>query len=375
MPKLSPEQKIQREKELLERNSGKRTYSKKNDIKNPPEMAEPKTNEPAANTVEPAQNNNPAPAVENNQTTPPPAADNNEPAKEKDFTQPNTTYKPMSGATNDRSYATPQIRNDLTEAIPEPTFMIPKVDPTKIGTMNGGNPIPGSAQTAKEPILPPNPALNQATPAEKLFAAEQLADAMIMGYDKLHNLGRWYIKKSEEDLYEDHVEGKIDIQMSIPLDENPNGPTLNLGEFTKEFNTEVDNNFVLSQGFKDRVRPPLIRICEKNGWGMTDEQTLAFAVIEDLAGKTAMCIGMKKAYNKMYGMFAKMHEGKKKELEEELEITKAKLKAQVEAKARVDAEMEARRKMEIEAKHAEKIKQPIETQVPVAKNRMSPAVA
>jgi len=348
-PRLTPEQIAERDAERAAINANKRQRTIKINNTNSTPMSE--QTEGQQNTVIDQQQNEQN-QVQNN-STPPPAANTENTEKP----QPNTTYKPFGAGTEDRNYATPQIDQNLAGGeIPEPTFDMPQVDITKTQSVDYLGTGTGAATNTQNPssqVLPPNPALSQASPQEIRFAAEQMADTMIAGYDKAHALGRWFLKKSEEDLYEDHTEGKIDLSIELDMG-SENGQKLSLGAFSTSFNEQIDQEFVVDQAWKDRVRPPLIRICEKNGWGMTDEQTIAFAVIEDVSTKVGLLIGLKKTYNKIYGMFAKIHEEKKKELEEAAEIIKAQRleEARVQARLRAEEEAAIRKPQKNESQHS-----------------------
>lgn len=345
-PTLTPEERAEREAEKAAANAHKRSY-KKVTPQTQNNSTQMENNEGQNNQVEnpPVQQNTVVEQTNTVKTEPP--VENNSTA------QPNNIYKPFGANTEDRNYATPKVDQNLTDPIPEPSFDMPQVDMSKTQTVDFLGTGQGTQQTASQQAIPANPALNQATEQERRFAAEQMADTMIAGYDKAHALGRWFLKKSDEDLMEDHAEGKIDLNIEIEMGAGPNG-NLTLGQFNSTFNEQIDKEFVVDEAWKNRVRPPLVRICEKNGWGMTDEQTIAFAVIEDVSTKVGLLIGLKKTYNKIFNMYAKINEDKKKELQEIADIELAKKKAAAEAEARMEAEYAARLKHEQESKKTDK---------------------
>jgi hypothetical protein len=297
---MSPDKQKERDELKAQRTAGKRQYTKKQKSE---EIMGNETNDPK-NTDQNQSN-----PVENNQAAP---LDN---IKSNSSDQPNTTFEPFQGATKDRSYATPEIDQNLTGEIPELTFTAPKIDfkpgggPSAGGPAASGAPGAPGATAAPNAIIPPNPMLSNVSPEERRIAAEQMAETAINAYDRLHGLGRWYCKTSEEDLMEAAFDGKIDIEERLPIAEEP----ITLMEFTQDFNNQVDTNFVVSQQWKDRVKPPLTRICEKNGWGLNDETTVLLAVLEDVSSKIGMIVGLKKTYKKISAIYEKIHKAKKEE--------------------------------------------------------------
>ncbi len=81
-----------------------------------------------------------------------------------------------------------------------------------------------------------------------------------------------------------HKQALIDLQIPVWVQ----GRKMSMLQFISDFNAQVGDTFVVSQKFKDEVRPLLIEIFEKRGVGMTTEQNLMFIVVKDLAGKLSL---------------------------------------------------------------------------------------
>jgi hypothetical protein len=207
---------------------------------------------------------------------------------------PNESYDPLtSEPVAEKSYAKPLAdmgSMDTAKDIPEPILNPPKID------INATPPKPPLSAS------PANPAMNDLPPQEKELAAESMAKMAIMGYEKLHSLGRWYIKVSDEQKNEWHASGKIPLYTPIDFGD---GRKITWGQFLNQFNKDIDSEFTVSNEFKKQVEPILVRIFLKYGWGLTDEQLLMVIVGEDLITKVAILRGMKAQLNSMVELMMK----------------------------------------------------------------------
>lgn len=128
-------------------------------------------------------------------------------------------------------------------------------------------------------------------------------------YDWAHKGGRWLAKVKPEKLSRLAMEDKIDLSLSV---QDGKGGTITIGALFDSFNAQIDNTIVLDQTFRDKVREPLIRICIKNGWGLTDEQYVLVVIGEDLVTKVSLAGALMMTANKMLDAFTKMHIDNKK---------------------------------------------------------------
>jgi hypothetical protein len=89
------------------------------------------------------------------------------------------------------------------------------------------------------------------------------------------------------------AEGEIDpsIQLQTEAGEMP------IKEFAVEFNDSIKEAFLVSDEFKEKVKPPLLRVFKKRGIGMTDEQLLAYYFGTDLLAKGAQAFMLRKTAN------------------------------------------------------------------------------
>lgn len=189
----------------------------------------------------------------------------------------------------------------IIEDIPEPQFIPPRYDDYED---DGGQEATGEGEEEEEkPFV--NPAVTELPPQDKQLAAEQLADLLLKGYDKLHWLGRWYVEISEEDLMEKVLDGKIDLDMEMPIDEE--GRTITVGEWVETYNRQSKEALTLNQEFCDDIRPPMIRMFVKHSWGVTDEQYVAYRFGEHASTQLSILVGFKRTANKTLRLLEKVY--------------------------------------------------------------------
>lgn len=149
---------------------------------------------------------------------------------------------------------------------------------------------------------------NFETPDERRQGAELLVDGVLDAYGLLHQIGAWAASVNIERLQEEQLDGKIDLGLQIPVDPNdPNGLAVPLQVFLENYNLECKKTITLDPDFVAKVRPVMIRVCEKNGWGLSDEQYLIYLFGRDLTEKVALIIGMKRAINTSLRMIKKSY--------------------------------------------------------------------
>jgi len=244
--------------------------------------------------------------------------------------QPNKSWKPLGGDRMKRDYSTPVIdQNLLNQEIPEIN-----VGPQNVTTQSNvetlNKPITeavatsGAAKPAgPEPIKPIVENWNQMTPDEQKNAAAQTTDMILGVYDKLHMFGRMYIKKDHDELVEAHNDDKIDMYDTVTENEEDPDKEITIEEFWGDYNNQIEERFIVSQTFKDAVRPPMERLCMKYGLGASDGLFLAYKFGEDAATKLAMLVGFKKTVAKMDQTFEKKHERFKKQVQAEVDRMEA----------------------------------------------------
>ena len=182
-------------------------------------------------------------------------------------------FSPLDAPVKKRSYtqhhiADAQVLGDLEE----PTFQPPSFSDFE----------DGAEETESEPQRPFNESYSELDNKEKKMGAKMMAEMIIDLYSK----GCGYLGKiaeiSESKLDRLIAEGEIDPNIEIPTESG----TMGVKEFAREYNDGLKDAFSVSDEFIEKIKPPLERVLNKRGIGMTDEQLLAYYGGTDLATKS-----------------------------------------------------------------------------------------
>ncbi len=168
--------------------------------------------------------------------------------------------------------------------LPEPGMeMPPDLDDDIPGTgpANKAGAQPGPKKPPPRPYEPAmNPQMDELPKAEKRKAAEQAADAMIGGYAYLIGHAHKLAIISVRTL--DKMEKKGEIiskDMVIPYSRGQNAPLINVVE---QWNYAIKSKFSVSNEFRENIKPPLVRILERKGIGLSDEGVCLYELAKEL---------------------------------------------------------------------------------------------
>lgn len=208
---------------------------------------------------------------------------NQEPIIEAEVVQ--DEFSPLDAPVKKRSYTNHHFATDdaVVEDLAEPTFQQP----------NFSDFDPEEAKGTKEPERPFNESYSELDGKEKTMGAEMMAEMTLDLYEK----GCGFLGKlpeiNESKLDGLIAEGEIDPSIQIPTESG----NLSVKDFAQEYNASIKDAFEVSDEFKEKVKPPLVRVFKKRGIGMTDEQLLGYYFITDLGAKTAQAIMLRKTAN------------------------------------------------------------------------------
>jgi hypothetical protein len=196
----------------------------------------------------------------------------------------NDDFSPLDAPVKQRSY-TQHKMGDAQEMgeLEEPSFERPS-----FADLDGT-----AEEEASEPERPFNPSYNELDGKEKTMGAEMMAEMTLDIYEK----GCFYLGKipeiSEGKIDKLIAEGEIDPSIQLQTEAG----AMPIKEFAVEFNDSIKEAFLVSDEFKEKVKPPLIRVFKKRGIGMTDEQLLAYYFVTDLGAKGAQAFMLRKTTN------------------------------------------------------------------------------
>lgn len=217
---------------------------------------------------------------------------------------PKTDYSPITdGQVIEREYA---VNPTLTNAPPieEPVFTPPKFDDVKPPDVPGG----AANNPSSAPTLPPNPQLADKTPEEKKRGAEMMVDGMLDMYSGLGELGARWVEVSPMEIAKLAEEGKIDPESMLHLEAGQ----VTVSQFIESYNRQAKDVMMVSQQFRDDVRPPLVRIFTNHGWGASDEQYVLFKFGKDILMKGSAIYSLKSTMKGVLTALEKNHAELKK---------------------------------------------------------------
>jgi hypothetical protein len=212
-------------------------------------------------------------------------------------------FNPFNESVVERDYATPKPASGLIDELEEPSFVPPTYE--DIIQERQEQEATGINDTFDNPFDNPNPAMNDLDNKDKKIACESLVDTVLDAYEQAHRYAQYVVKVDEETLMQKQAEGKIDLSMQIPVSET--GDTMSVAEFVAQYNEQGANAIKYDKDFGIKVRPAMIRVFMKRGWGMTDEQFLLYMFGKDIAIKVGIMFQLKKTINGTLEMIEKMH--------------------------------------------------------------------
>lgn len=215
-------------------------------------------------------------------------------------------FSPVELNPIERTYAmsTPLSPAEAAIPIPEPVIKPPPLTPP---TGAGG---PGAPPPPPHIPLAGNPQLAAASSADVHTAAVSAADGLIDAYEGLHEIAKQFLKVSDEDLLQHYEDEKFTPQTTISIGED--GEPISVVALTHSFNAGVDEVMVVTPEFKEKVKPVLVRVCEKRGFGFTDEELLMELVFKDVAVKGVSFFKMRGQINGAFAFMQKNYEKQRK---------------------------------------------------------------
>ncbi len=194
-------------------------------------------------------------------------------------------YNPLADNVEEKDYQRANIAGaQRLPEIEEPTFVPPSLEDIRPEMFGGSDGEDEDEIFGKERI-------NDLPKGDKKKAAKQMAEMVLEGYSSICSFAGNFANMNEGQLLQMQTEGKIDLQMPIPV-----SPQERVGvvDFVQSYNSQIDEAMEVTDEFKDNVRDPMTRIFEKKGVGMTDEQFLLVMFGKDIITKTATTIALKR---------------------------------------------------------------------------------
>jgi len=206
-------------------------------------------------------------------------------------------YNPlMNESPIEKEYQKPNIDvNSLPKEIPTANFEKPIITFTA-EEVNLNSKTEKATETPNQEQISNdfNPALNDLSSKEKRIAAENMADSAIGAYAFICE--KVFVPKAQintEKIEEQIATGEMSDKITFVVDEQ--GNQANIREYANVFNENVSESLEVSDEFVNKVREPLIRICQKRNFAMSDEQFVALEFGKDLLAKGMVVYELKKS--------------------------------------------------------------------------------
>lgn len=212
-------------------------------------------------------------------------ADNTSPPNERGGTSGG--YNPFAENIVERDYSTPKVAEGIIDDIDEPDFRPPSYE----DIISDRQEV--KAEDTSSPFDQPNPAINDLDYSDKKIACESLVDTCLDAYEEIHKVAVHFAKVDEDDLMQRQIKGKLDLSELIPVEDGE----ITISEFVEEYNTQCEEALSYDKDFGYKVRPALIRVFLKHGWGLTDEQFLAVQFGKEIVTKITVYYSLKKTIN------------------------------------------------------------------------------
>jgi hypothetical protein len=139
---------------------------------------------------------------------------------------------------------------------------------------------------------------------------DQLAEVAIGVYEYLMSLAPKIVMFNEKKLNDMHRKGEIDLKIPVPYDAD--GNVIPVDQYVQKFNASAKEAGIVSDDFKQKVTPILIRIFRKKGLGLTDEQTLMILIGQDVIQRGVMLFQLKVQGNSIIAHLKELKEEMKK---------------------------------------------------------------
>jgi len=201
-------------------------------------------------------------------------------------------FNPLSDSVEQREYSSPKIAQGVTSEIDEPSFHQPTYQ-----ELSGEQNAEESGAGQWNPITDGNPVMEDLPDGEKKAAVKTMVNAVLDAYDGLHLVAQRAVQYPEDNIHRLHKEGEINMYQRIPA--GPRGEDVSVLDLTQSYNQQAAEALEPSEDFREKVTPPMTRVFQKKGWGMTDEQALMLYFGQDIAQKAIIVASLRGQMNKI----------------------------------------------------------------------------
>lgn len=221
-------------------------------------------------------------------------AENNPPVGFGAESEISDTFSPLMESVNQKSYTRPNVEVADATPIDEPIINPPSFEqlengfqasmnesetPTDDRTVWGGDSETSSA----------NPYVENLDKKDQRVASAAMVEAVLDGYGQVMSFANKLIQFNISKVQKMIRDGEIDPNLLIPVSGSP----MTILEYMQEYNNQTKEVITVSDEFKDKVRPVMLRVFMKLNIGMTDEQLLGYYFLVDIVTKGSIVFSLR----------------------------------------------------------------------------------
>jgi hypothetical protein len=212
-----------------------------------------------------------------------------------------------------------QVIGNIPDSVPEPFIEKQIIDfnetPEPPIDFTENNTKTSEPEPKEEPGQVKNPAWEDLTSKQKNASSEYLAETCINAYVMLNELGKKWCSFDEAKMQSQALDGKFDFSiLALRINLSEDGTeSITIGEFFDSVNAQATEIFVVSDEFKSQVKPILMEIFKKKGWGLTPEQRLIALLVEDATPKIMVAFSIRSQFKQLIKMGMAMLNNQKTE--------------------------------------------------------------
>lgn len=237
-------------------------------------------------------------------------AENNPPVGFGAQSEVSDNFSPLMESVNQKSYTRPNVGVADATPIEEPVINPPTFEQLESGfqaSMNE-NEVPVDDRTVwgqNEEASSANPYIENLDKKDQRTASAAMVEAVLDGYSQLNSFANKLVQFNINKVQKSIRDGEIDPNLLIPVSGTPMTPI----EYMEEYNAQTKDVISVSEEFKDKVRPVMLRVFMKRNIGMTDEQLLGYYFGVDILTKGAMVFGLRSQQKELIDSLKEMSAG------------------------------------------------------------------
>mgnify|MGYP003632927460 FL=1 len=218
-----------------------------------------------------------------------------------------SSYNPFGDSVEEKAYRTPEVATaESIRDIDEPNFIKPTYDDLVSANEQVGTDVEDGGIEAEPKGIErfAQDEVKEMSPESQKDAAEGLTSVVLGLYSQGCGMMGSFARISDKKLAQLEADGEIDTSLRVPIDKHT---TASVRQVVDSMNSQTDEAFEVTEEFKDTVKPVMVRVFTKRGWGLTDEQNLMLMFGMDLAQKVTIVAQMRSAANQHLEGFKEMH--------------------------------------------------------------------